>query len=70
MKTYVVGTHYRGTSARRFNEYHNMFSCRNIRKKLTLMSSWTWILKNNVVPDQFASEEAGSALFAIKYVNL
>ena len=40
------------------------------------LSCWTWIypvFANSVDPDQLASEEAnwsGSALFAIKYVNL
>ena len=43
---------------------------------LTPLSCWTRIcpaLTNSVDPDQLASEEAnwsGSALFAIKYVNL
>ena len=51
-----------------------MFS--TAEKKLTRLSCWTRIYPtyaNRVDPDQLASEEAnwsGSALFAIKYVNL
>ena len=54
--------------------YYNVI-CYNSKWHLTLLllNMTCPVLANNVDPDQLASEEAnwsGSALFAIKYVNL